>query len=198
MLLTNLTTNQEYLLNIQAVTSSLYQEELNYPGAVSETHTLVVSRNCDGILVAPMREEELKDTTAMVSLAIIVGASTVFLILLFAVMALAFWRLEFLNYNFLILCSKKNFRRRKMRNHFYIPSSISQRDDMPLWDLESLENDSHKSPIPRSVFTQHVDMLRADENLGFRKEFDYILSAANGAQINTGNLNVEEFFSLKK
>ena len=77
-----------------------------------------------------------------------------------------------------------------MRNHFYIPSSISQRDDMPLWDLESLENDSHKSPIPRNVFVQHVDMLHADENLGFRKEFDYILSTANGAQINTGNFKI--------
>lgn len=171
MLLTNLTTNQEYLLNIQAVTSSLYQEDLNYPGVVSETHTLVVSRNCDGILVSPMREEELKDTTAMVSLAIVVGASAVFLILLVAVMTLAFWR------------------RRKMRNHFYIPSSISQRDDLPLWDLESLENDSHKSPIPRNVFVQHVDMLHADENLGFRKEFDYILSTVNGAQINTEKRN---------
>jgi len=171
MLLTNLTTNQEYLLKIQAMTSSLYQEDLVYPGAVSETLNLVVSRNCDGILVSPMREEELKDTTAMVSLAIVVGASAVFLILLVAVMTLAFWR------------------RRKMRNHFYIPSSTSQRDDMPLWDLESLENDSHKSPIPRCGFVQHVDMLHADENLGFRKEFDYILSAANGAQINTEKRN---------
>ena len=92
MLLTNLTTNQEYLLNIQAVTSSLYQEELSYPGAVSETHTLVVSHNCDGILVSPMREGELKETRSMVSLAILVGASAVFLILLIAVMTLAFWR----------------------------------------------------------------------------------------------------------
>ena len=101
MLLTNLTSNQEYLLNIQAVTSSLYQEELNYPGAVSETHTLVLSRNCDGILVAPMREEELKDTTtAMISLAIVVGASTIFLILLIAVMTLAFWRLDILSFDF--------------------------------------------------------------------------------------------------
>ena len=106
MLLTNLTTNQEYLLNIQAVTSSLYQEELNYPGAVSETHTLVVSRNCDGILVSPMREEELKDTTAMVSLAIVVGASAVFLILLVAVMTLAFWRSEFLNFDLKFLFNK--------------------------------------------------------------------------------------------
>ena len=105
MLLTNLTTNEEYLLKIQAVTSSLYQEELNYPGTISETHTLVVSRNCDGILVAPMREEELKDTTTMVSLAIVVGASAVFFILLIAVMALAFWRLDFLNLDFLIFCS---------------------------------------------------------------------------------------------
>ena len=26
-----------------------------------------------------------------------------------------------------------------MRNRFYIPGSISARDDMPLWDLESLD-----------------------------------------------------------
>ena len=31
------------------------------------------------------------------------------------------------------------YRRRKMRNRFYIPGSISARDDMPLWDLESLD-----------------------------------------------------------
>ena len=79
-----------------------------------------------------------------------------------------------------------------MKNHFYIPSSISQRDDMPLWDLESLENDSNKSPIPQSVFVQHVDILHADENLGFKREFDYILSAASGAQINTGNFLNED------
>ena len=103
MLLTNLTTNQEYLLNIQAITSSLYQEELGYPGVISETHNLVVSRNCDGILVSPMREEELRDTTAMVSLAIVIGASAVFLILLIAVITLAFWRLDYLNFNYSIL-----------------------------------------------------------------------------------------------
>ena len=79
-----------------------------------------------------------------------------------------------------------------MRNHFYIPSSISQREDMPLWDLESLETDSNKSPIPRSVFAQHVEMLHADENFGFKKEFDNILSAANEAHINTGNFILEE------
>eukprot|EP00092_Neocalanus_flemingeri_P005720 GFUD01006160.1.p1 GENE.GFUD01006160.1~~GFUD01006160.1.p1 ORF type:complete len:1193 (+),score=156.97 GFUD01006160.1:67-3645(+) len=186
MLLTNLTTNQEYLLYIQAMTSSLYQEDLIYFGVISETHTLVVSRNCDGILVSPMREEELKDTTAMVSLAIVVGASAVFLILLVAVMSLAFWR------------------RRKMRNHFYIPSSISQRDDMPLWDLESLDSDSHKMPIPTNVFVQHVDMLHADENMGFRKELDYILSAANAVQKNTEKrndgirLNMVEGYQNKK
>ena len=38
-----------------------------------------------------MREEELKDN-AMVSLAIVVGATGVFLALLVAVMSLAFWR----------------------------------------------------------------------------------------------------------
>ena len=52
----------------------------------------MVSRNCDGILVSPMREEEIKDTTVMVSLAIIVGASVVFVILLIAVVILAFYR----------------------------------------------------------------------------------------------------------
>ena len=36
MLFTNLTVNQEYLLKVQALTSSLYQENLIYPGTVSE------------------------------------------------------------------------------------------------------------------------------------------------------------------
>lgn len=53
---------------------------------------MVVSRNCDGILVSPMREEELKDTTVMVSIAIVIGASVVFAVLLVAVMGLAFYR----------------------------------------------------------------------------------------------------------
>ena len=39
-----------------------------------------------------MREEELRDTTAMVSLAIVLGTSVVFVLLLLAVMSLAFWR----------------------------------------------------------------------------------------------------------
>merc|ERR1719422_2695845 len=81
-----------------------------------------------------MREEELKDN-AMVSLAIVVGATGVFLVLLVAVMTLAFWR------------------RRKMKNHFYIPSSQSQRDDLPLWDLESLDNESGKTPVPANIST---------------------------------------------
>ena len=49
--------------------------------------------NCDGILVSPMREEELKDTTVMVSLAIVLGASIIFILLLIAVVTLAFYRL---------------------------------------------------------------------------------------------------------
>ena len=53
----------------------------------------MVSRNCDGILVSPMREEELKDTTVMVSLAIVLGASIIFILLLIAVVTLAFYRL---------------------------------------------------------------------------------------------------------
>ena len=36
MLFSNLSTNQEYLLKIQALTSSLYQENLVYPGKISE------------------------------------------------------------------------------------------------------------------------------------------------------------------
>ena len=66
-----------------------YQYQYQYPAQV---HTLVVSRNCDGILVSPMREEELKDTTVMVSIAIVIGASVVFAVLLVAVMGLAFYR----------------------------------------------------------------------------------------------------------
>ena len=60
--------------------------------SLAQVHTLVVSRNCDGILVSPMREEELRDTTVMVSIAIVIGASVVFIILLIAVMGLAFYR----------------------------------------------------------------------------------------------------------
>ena len=67
-----------------------------------------------------------------------------------------------------------------MRNRFYIPSSVSQRDDMPLWDLESLEQDTMKSIIPAILFIQHCDMLAQDNNLGFKKEFDYILNSTNG------------------
>ena len=45
MLLTNLTTNSEYELYTQALTSSLYREDLVYPGLLSETHTLTVNRS---------------------------------------------------------------------------------------------------------------------------------------------------------
>ena len=41
-----------------------------------------------------------------------------------------------------------------MKNHFYIPSSQSQRDDLPLWDLESLDNESGKTPVPANIFPQ--------------------------------------------
>ena len=50
-----------------------------------------------------MREEELKDTTVMISLAIVIGASVVFVILLIAVVGLAFYRLEMdLNVSFIV------------------------------------------------------------------------------------------------
>ena len=62
---------------------------------IVEAHTLVVSRNCDGILVSPMREEEPRDTTVMVSLAIVIGASVVFIVLLLAVVSLAFYRYRY-------------------------------------------------------------------------------------------------------
>ena len=51
MLFTNLTTNEEYLLKVLALSSSLYREEQVYPGLDSEVHTLKISRNCDGIQV---------------------------------------------------------------------------------------------------------------------------------------------------
>lgn len=181
MLLSNLTTNTEYELYTQALTSSLYKEDLTYPGLTSETHTLTVNRNCDSILVSPMREEELKDN-AMVSLAIVVGATGVFLALLVAVMSLAFWR------------------RRKMKNHFYIPSSQSQRDDVPLWDLESLDNDSGKTPVPANIFVQHVDLLHGDGGIGFQKEYDYILSSTSpkkGKTDDTNNLTCVDGFQNK-
>ena len=80
-----------------------------------------------------------------------------------------------------------NFRRRKMRNRFYIPSSVSQRDDLPLWDLESLENETYKSTVPSHLFAQHTEMLAADSNIGFRKEFDFIISSWTGP-LSTGHL----------
>ena len=55
----------------------------------------------------------------------------------------------------MIIISKfLNFRRRKMKNHFYIPSSQSQRDDLPLWDLESLDNENGKTPVLANIFPQ--------------------------------------------
>ena len=66
-----------------------------------------------------------------------------------------------------------------MRSRFYIPSSGSQRDDLPLWDLESLENETYKSSVPSHLFAQHTVMLASDSNLGFRKEFDFIISCTS-------------------
>ena len=67
-----------------------------------------------------------------------------------------------------------------MQCRFYIPSSGSQRDDLPLWDLESLENETYKSSVPSHLFAQHATMLASDANLGFRKEFDFIISSTSG------------------
>ena len=67
-----------------------------------------------------------------------------------------------------------------MKNHFYIPSSQSQRDDVPLWDLESLDNETGKTPVPANIFPQHVELLHADGGIGFQKEYDYILSSTSG------------------
>ena len=36
MVFTNLSVNQEYLIRVQALTASLYQENLIYPGLTSE------------------------------------------------------------------------------------------------------------------------------------------------------------------
>ena len=69
---------------------NIFEFEKKY--LIVQAHTLVVSRNCDGILVSPMREEEPRDTTVMVSLAIVIGASVVFIVLLLAVVSLAFYR----------------------------------------------------------------------------------------------------------
>ena len=73
---------------------NIFEFEKKY--LIVQAHTLVVSRNCDGILVSPMREEDPgareAGATIMVSLAILVGASVVFFILLIAVVTLAFYR----------------------------------------------------------------------------------------------------------
>ena len=74
-----------------------------------------------------------------------------------------------------------------MRNRFYIPGSVSARDDMPLWDLESLDQvlsckivmmsscqlpqcpqETIKSAVAGAVWTQHCELLAGDHNLGFR------------------------------
>ena len=71
-----------------------------------------------------------------------------------------------------------------MRNRFYIPGSISARDDMPLWDLESLDQvdsvtisqchhyyhlqESLKSSVPGGLWVQHCTLLAGDSNLGWR------------------------------
>ena len=74
-----------------------------------------------------------------------------------------------------------------MRNRFYIPSSVSQRDDLPLWDLESLENETMKSSVvPASLFIQHCDLLAQDNNLGFKKEFDCIMSSSSNNGVSLG------------
>ena len=64
-----------------------------------------------------------------------------------------------------------------MRNRFYIPSSTSQRDDLPLWDLESVDLEPHKAGVPVSVFSQHTEGNHEDNNLGFRKELEFILTS---------------------
>ena len=91
-------------------------------------------------------------------------------------------------------------RRRKMRNRFYIPRSVSARDDMPLWDLESLENESLRSAVPGPVFVSHCDLLAQDNNLGYKKELDYIASSSSAATsvnslASTGDLNTKCAFS---
>ena len=43
MLFSNLSANQEYLLKIQALTSSLYQENLVYPGVISEVRLQIIA-----------------------------------------------------------------------------------------------------------------------------------------------------------
>ena len=83
---------QSFLSVISIVVQDFVDKYFPQYQYLTQVHTLVVSRNCDGILVSPMREEELRDTTVMVSIAIVIGASVVFVILLIAVMGLAFYR----------------------------------------------------------------------------------------------------------
>ena len=67
-----------------------------------------------------------------------------------------------------------------MKNHFYIPSSQSQMDDVPLWDLELLDDENGKASVPVNSFMQHVDLLHSDDGIGFKKEYNYILSSSSG------------------
>ena len=59
MLFSNLSANQEYLLKIQALTSSLYQENLVYPGVISEVRLQIVAT--DNVVVDISRVVKLND-----------------------------------------------------------------------------------------------------------------------------------------
>ena len=59
MLFSNLSANQEYLLKIQALTSSLYQENLVYPGVISEVRLQIL--DTDNVVVDISRVIKLND-----------------------------------------------------------------------------------------------------------------------------------------
>ena len=51
------------------------------------------------------------------------------------------------------------------------------REEIPLWDVESCDEDCRKTAIPSSIFQQHVAMMHADSCIGFTKEYEYITAS---------------------
>ena len=64
MLFSNLSANQEYLLKIQALTSSLYQENLVYPGVISEVRLQI--GDTDNVVVDISCNDKLNDKSYII------------------------------------------------------------------------------------------------------------------------------------
>merc|ERR550519_1958394 len=103
-----------------------------------------------------MIEEGMSETT-MVSVGIVIGTIIVFMLLLVAVLILGYWR------------------RHIQMKRYYIPNNlVLGHEEIPLWDVESCDEDCKKTAIPVNIFHQHVAMMHADGGIGFTKEYEYI------------------------